>query len=108
MRANDYRGDPLAHNNSEFQIAARFDLLDPASTNETASCGGAFDAKVNAPTLIAFASAYQRCHLTLTPLQVTSLSLHPNRSALIVSGPTSGAVPVFSCNPTRPLLPPRS
>jgi hypothetical protein len=48
MRANDYRGDPLAHNNSEFQIAARFDLLDPASTNETASCGGAFDAKVNA------------------------------------------------------------
>jgi hypothetical protein len=46
MRANDYRNDPLAHNNSEFQIAARFDLLEPSATNETASCGGAFDAKV--------------------------------------------------------------
>jgi hypothetical protein len=46
MRANDYRRDPLAHNNSEFQIAARFDLLDSSATNETAACGGAFDAKV--------------------------------------------------------------
>jgi hypothetical protein len=46
MRANDFHNDPLAHNNAEFQIAARFDLLDPATTNETAACGGAFDAKV--------------------------------------------------------------
>jgi hypothetical protein len=52
MRTNNFHFDPLAHNNSEFQIAARFDLLDPASTNETASCGGAFDAKVNVRCII--------------------------------------------------------
>jgi hypothetical protein len=95
MRANNFHSDPLAHNNAEFQIAARFDLLDPATTNETASCGGAFDAKVDCHRRRLFPPS---CGLTLP--QVTSLSLHGSRSAFVVSGPTHQAVPTFACAPS--------
>ena len=79
MRSNDYTRDPLAHNNSEFQIAARFDLLDPATTNETSSCGGAFDAKVAPhPIILRFRSSDSRTHAA------------------------AGHVFVASCKPQRP------